>query len=171
MATATTSLERPLPHNVEAERSILGRDFYADNNAINAAIEKLKPEDFSHDHHRRIYQQMIALEGIAAGDRPHHPHRTIAAHPGELESVGGAAYVSPIDGRRTARYEPRALRAHRQRKSAPARPDPCDERDPAAGPRSGGDDADAILDRAESSIFQLAEDQVPRTWRTARCGH
>jgi replicative DNA helicase len=60
MATAGTSLERPLPHNVEAERSILGA-ILLDNNAINPAIEKLKPEDFFHDHHRRIYQQMIAL--------------------------------------------------------------------------------------------------------------
>ena len=60
MATASTSLERPMPHNVEAERSILGA-ILLDNNALNPAIEKLKPEDFFHDHHRRIYQQMIAL--------------------------------------------------------------------------------------------------------------
>ena len=60
MATASTSLERPMPHNVEAERSILGA-ILLDNNAINPAIEKLKPEDFFHDHHRRIYAQMIAL--------------------------------------------------------------------------------------------------------------
>ncbi len=60
MATASTSLERPMPHNVEAERSILGA-ILLDNNSINAAIEKLKPEDFFHDHHRRIYQQMITL--------------------------------------------------------------------------------------------------------------
>ena len=38
MATASTSLERPLPHNVEAERSILGA-ILLDNNAINATIE------------------------------------------------------------------------------------------------------------------------------------
>ena len=43
-----------MPHNVEAERSILGA-ILLDNNAINPAIEKLKPEDFFHDHHRRIY--------------------------------------------------------------------------------------------------------------------
>ena len=60
MATPGTALERPLPHNVEAERSILGA-ILLDNNAINAAIEKLKPEDFFHDHHRRIYNQMIIL--------------------------------------------------------------------------------------------------------------
>src|ERR1039458_6716126 len=60
MATPITSLERPLPQNLEAERSILGA-ILLDNNALNAAVEKLKPEDFFHDHHRRIYQQMITL--------------------------------------------------------------------------------------------------------------
>ncbi len=44
MATETT-LERPLPQNLEAERSVLGA-ILLDNHALNAAIEKLKPEDF-----------------------------------------------------------------------------------------------------------------------------
>ena len=60
MASPTTSLERPMPQNMEAERSILGA-ILLDNNALNAAVEILKPEDFFHDHHRRIYQQMIGL--------------------------------------------------------------------------------------------------------------
>ena len=72
MATATTSLERPLPHNVEAERSILGA-ILLDNNALNPAIEKLKAEDFFHDHHRRIFQQMVAL-GESQQDRSRHAH-------------------------------------------------------------------------------------------------
>lgn len=43
MAEAT--LERPLPQNLEAERSVLGA-ILLDNHALNTAIEKLKPEDF-----------------------------------------------------------------------------------------------------------------------------
>src|ERR1035438_1680755 len=94
MATASRSLERPLPHNVEAERSILGA-ILLDNNAINPAIEKLKPEDFFHDHHRRIYQQMIALgetqQAIDLVTLTEQLQRS-----GELESVGGAAYISQL---------------------------------------------------------------------------
>ena len=35
------TLERPLPHNLEAERSMLGA-ILLDNHALNAAIEKLR---------------------------------------------------------------------------------------------------------------------------------
>src|ERR1700688_412341 len=94
MATASTSLERPLPHNVEAERSILGA-ILLDNNAINPAIEKLKPEDFFHDHHRRIYLQMIALgETQQAIDLVTLTEQLQRSN--ELESVGGAAYISQL---------------------------------------------------------------------------
>src|ERR1700693_2406476 len=157
MATASTSLERPMPQNVEAERSILGA-ILLDNNAINAAIEKLKPEDFFHDHHRRIYQQMIALgemqQAIDLVTLTEQLQRT-----GELESVGGAAYVSQLmDGvphitnvEHYARIvkEKALLRGlihatHAIQQQA----------------LEAEDDADAILDRAESTIFQLAEDRV-----------
>ena len=60
MAAAQTILEKPLPNNLDAERSVLGA-ILLDNNALNAAIENLRPEDFFHDHHRRIFTQMISL--------------------------------------------------------------------------------------------------------------
>ncbi len=55
-----TTLEKPLPNNLDAERSILGA-ILLDNNALNAAIEALKPEDFFLDQHRRVFNQMISL--------------------------------------------------------------------------------------------------------------
>src|ERR1700719_2027516 len=157
MATASTSLERPLPHNVEAERSILGA-ILLDNNAINPAIEKLKPEDFFHDHHRRIYQQMIVLgetqQAIDLVTLTEQLQRS-----GELESVGGAAYVSQLmDGvphitnvEHYARIvkEKSLLRGLIHATSAIQQQ-----------ALEAEDDADAILDRAESTIFQLAEDRV-----------
>jgi len=157
MATATSSLERPMPHNVEAERSILGA-ILLDNNAINAAIEKLKPEDFFHDHHRRIYQQMITLgEAQQAIDLVTLTEQLQRG--GELEAVGGAAYVSQLmDGvphitnvEHYARIvkEKSLLRGLIHATSAIQQQ-----------ALEAEEDADAILDRAESSIFQLAEDRV-----------
>src|SRR6266404_1867855 len=55
-----STLEKPLPNNLDAERSVLGA-VILDNNALNAAIENLKPEDFFLDQHRRVFTQMIAL--------------------------------------------------------------------------------------------------------------
>ena len=54
------AIERPLPQNLDAERSVLGA-ILLDNHALNMAVEKLRPEDFFLDQHRRIFNQMIAL--------------------------------------------------------------------------------------------------------------
>src|SRR6202048_2900486 len=55
-----STLEKPLPNHLDAERSVLGA-VILDNNALNAAIENLKPDDFFLDQHRRVFTQMIAL--------------------------------------------------------------------------------------------------------------
>src|SRR5713226_2898247 len=87
-------LERPLPQNLDAERSVLGA-ILVDNHAINAAIEKLRPEDFFHDHHRRIFQQMMALhesqQAIDLVTLTEELHRH-----GELEASGGASYLAQL---------------------------------------------------------------------------
>lgn len=55
-----SNLERPLPQNLEAERSILGA-ILLDNHMLNMAVEKLRSEDFFLDQHRRIFERMITL--------------------------------------------------------------------------------------------------------------
>src|ERR1700721_2952363 len=92
MATADTSIERPLPHNLEAERSILGA-VLLDNHSLNAAVEKLRSEDFFLPQHRQIFQRMIQL---AEHQQPIDLATLMAdlARRGELDSPGGAGYVS-----------------------------------------------------------------------------
>src|SRR3989442_2059945 len=53
-------LEKPLPNNLDAERSVLGA-ILLDNNALNPAIEHLRPDDFFMDQHKRVFTQMISL--------------------------------------------------------------------------------------------------------------
>lgn len=48
------------PQSVEAEEAVLG-GILLDNEAINTAIEKLRPEDFYRGTHRAIFQAMVAL--------------------------------------------------------------------------------------------------------------
>src|SRR5215472_14319837 len=91
---AETALERPLPQNVDAERSVLGA-ILIENHALNAAIEKLKPEDFFSDAHRRIFSCMIqlgeaqqAIDLVTLTDQ--------LQRKGELEPAGGAAYISQL---------------------------------------------------------------------------
>ena len=56
MPETTTVAERTLPHNLEAERSVLGA-ILIQNDAYNRAVELLRPEDFYRDAHRRIFEQ------------------------------------------------------------------------------------------------------------------
>src|SRR5260221_11410184 len=57
---AESALERALPNNLDAERSILGA-ILLDNHALNAAIESLKRDAFFIPQHRNIFTRMIAL--------------------------------------------------------------------------------------------------------------
>lgn len=93
---AKTELERPLPQNVEAERSVLGA-ILLDNATLDVAAAKLKPADFFHDHHRRIYESMIRMN---AGERRlpiDLVSLTDVLHAtGELQSAGGPSYIAQL---------------------------------------------------------------------------
>ena len=152
-----TTLERPLPQNLEAERSILGA-VLLDNHALNAAVQVLRSEDFFLSQHRHIFERMVQLgEKQQAID-------TITlmedlARRGELEAAGGVAYLSQLaDGLPRVTNVDHYARIVKEKSilrglihSTAA----IQEQAFAAG-----DDADVILDRAESTIFQLAEDRV-----------
>jgi hypothetical protein len=54
------SLEKVLPNNLEAERSILGA-VLLDDKAVLTVFELLKPQDFYLDSNRRIFEKMHLL--------------------------------------------------------------------------------------------------------------
>src|ERR1700741_1408628 len=156
MAT-DTSLERPLPNNLDAERSILGA-ILLDNHALNTAIENVRPEDFFLDQHRRVYTQMIALgesqQAIDLVTLTEELHRR-----GELEAAGGAPYLSALaDGMpRVSNIEhyARIVKEKALLRNLIHATHNIQQR-----AFEGEDGADAVLDNAESSIFALAEDRV-----------
>ncbi len=152
-----STLERPLPNNLEAERSILGA-ILLDNNALNTAIEALKAEDFFLMQHRHVFQQMIALgeaqQAIDLVTLTEELHRV-----GELEAAGGAPYLaSLIDG--VARVSNVEHYARIVKEKAMLRNLIHATHNIQQRAFEGEEGADAILDGAESSIFALAEDRV-----------
>src|SRR5579883_2805102 len=154
---AETALERPLPQNLDAERSVLGA-ILIDNHALNTAIEKLKPEDFFHDAHRRIFNQMIQLgesqQGIDLITLSDQLRRK-----GELEAAGGAAYIAQlIDGAyriSNLDHYPRIIKEKSLLRNLIHATDSIKQT-----ALDAEEDADSLLDRAESSIFQIAEDRI-----------
>jgi len=157
MASTDTSIERPLPHNLEAERSILGA-VLLDNHSLNAAVEKLRSEDFFLPQHRHIFERMIqlaekqqAIDIVTLMDD--------LARRGDLDSAGGVAYLSQLaDGL------PRATNVEHYARIVKEKAVLRNLAFSAAAIQeqalAGGDDADVILDRAESTIFQIAEDRI-----------
>jgi replicative DNA helicase len=152
-----TTIERPLPSNLEAERSILGA-ILLDNHALNAAIEKIRSEDFFLSQHRQIFERMIQLgEKQQAIDVV--TLMEDLSRRGELEAAGGIAYLSQLaDGLprvTNVEHYARIVKEKAVLRSLIFSASAIQEQALAAG-----DDADVILDRAESVIFQLAEDRV-----------
>ncbi len=156
MANETT-LERPLPQNLDAERSVLGA-ILIDNHALNTAIEKLKPEDFFQNQHQMIFAQMIELgesqQAIDLVTLSEQMHRK-----GQLEAAGGAAYIAQLmDGVPRVGHLEHYARIVKEKSLLRHLIHATHEIQQTA--MEADEDPDAILDRAESSIFQLAEDRV-----------
>ena len=111
--------ERSLPHNLEAERCVLGA-VLIHNDAFNQAAQLIDAHDFFRDAHRRVFDKMVDLnergEVIDLVTLKDELERS-----GDLDGVGGPAYIAGlVDG--VPRSNPRrVLRPHRQGKSdAPA---------------------------------------------------
>ena len=96
-------MDRTLPHNLEAEKCVLGA-VLINNHAFNQASEVLTSDDFFRDAHRRIYEKMIALsERSEPIDLVTLKDELIRS--GDLDEVGGPAYIitrSPGGGARGA---------------------------------------------------------------------
>jgi len=89
-----TVLDRTLPHNLDAERSVLGA-IIVHNEAYDEASELVTPGDFYRDAHARIFSAItrlmarrIAVDFVILKEE--------LARVGELESVGGPSYISEL---------------------------------------------------------------------------
>lgn len=91
--------EKPLPQNIDAERSILGA-ILLDNHSLITLLKAFKPDvfhagDFFLDQHRRIYRRMlhlaerqIPIDLVTLSDSLYRD--------GELESAGGSPYLASL---------------------------------------------------------------------------
>ena len=82
------------PQNLEAEMSVLG-GILLENEALNRALEVLRPEDFYRDAHRKIFAALIGLS-----DRSE-PADLVTLNAqlkerGELDAVGGSSYLATL---------------------------------------------------------------------------
>ncbi len=155
--TAVAIAARTLPHNLEAERSVLGA-ILVHNDAFNSAIQVVTPADFYRDAHRRIFDKMVALnERNQAIDFVTLKEELSRA--GELDDVGGPAYVASLaDG------VPRATNieyyARIVKEKATLRNLIYAANKIVTNAYEAEQESDLILDEAESAIFSVADDRL-----------
>src|SRR5712671_6605454 len=149
--------ERTLPHNLEAERSVLGA-VLLHNDAFNLAAEVIDAGDFFRDAHRRIFDKMIKLS--ERGDAIDLVTlKEELSRSSDLDEVGGPAYISAlIDG------VPRSTNVEHYariiKEKATLRHLIFSANKILATAYAGEDEADLILDQAEHAIFAIADDKV-----------
>src|SRR3954447_16186586 len=149
--------ERTLPHNLEAEKSVLGA-VLINNEAFNNAIELIDARDFFRDAHRRIFDRMVALsERGDAIDLVTLKEELQRA--GELDEVGGPAYIASLaDGvPRSANVEHYARIV---KEKSTLRHLIHSANRILSEAYQAEDDADLILDGAEKAIFEIAEGRI-----------
>ena len=165
MPEEQTTKGRTLPHNLDAERSVLGA-ILLDNQAINPAAETLTPDDFYGEAHRLIFEAMVAL---SEDNSPIDPV-TLAEQlrrGDHIERAGGDQYLSSlVDGL------PRALNVGQYARIVK---DKSSLRNLISSANAiinsaltGEDETDEIIDQAERKIFEIAEDKVKRGFLSIR---
>jgi replicative DNA helicase len=149
--------ERTLPHNLDAEKSVLGAILLR-NDAINAAVEVLQPEDFYREAHQLLLEHMVQLsEKGAAIDLV-----TLAeslSRADALDKVGGPAYITRlVDGvPRSTNIE---YYAQIVKEKATLRRLITEAGKIASEAYDADRDASEILDEAERSIFSIADARI-----------
>jgi replicative DNA helicase len=157
VATETPAKDKTLPHNLDAERTVLGA-VLVDNQAFNSAAEILTRDDFYRESHRRIFEAMAVLteksqpiDLVTLKDE--------LARATALEAAGGASYLAGlVDG------VPRLTNVEHWSRIIKERAvlrnlihasnrivQSCYEAE---------EDAATLLDRAEKSIFDIAERRI-----------
>jgi len=149
--------ERTLPHNLEAERSVLGAVLIR-NDVLNHATELIDSIDFFREAHRLIFDKMIglsergqAIDLITLKDE--------LGRSGQLDAVGGAAYIaSLVDG------VPRALNVEHYariiKEKSTLRSLIHSANRILSTAYEGEQEADLQLDEAERAIFEIADDRL-----------
>ena len=149
------------PQNLEAEQSVLGAVFL-DNQAMAKAMELIVEENFYRTAHRKIYRAMLELS--ESGEVIDHITLTerLKAQ-GELEAVGGAAYLAElvqiVPSSANIRYHSKIVRD-----KALLRELLNTSTEVLTRGYEGTAPIDELLDFAERSVFSIAQGKLDRSF-------
>jgi replicative DNA helicase len=157
---ATIAIDRALPHNLEAERALLG-SVLLDNGALNVALEVLSKDDFFSESHRLIFEKMTEIS---------EKNRTIElvtlaeefSKEGLLEKIGGAAYLAALtDGVPVGSTASVMEYSRIVKEKSVIRRLINASNNVISRCLEATDDPETLIDLAQSQIFEIAEQKVP----------
>jgi len=159
-------LRRVPPQNLEAEQSVLGA-ILLDNEAINAALEVLLPEDFYQERHRILFRAMtelsdhnVPIDAITLTDALAGKHL--------LEQIGGPSYIAELAAVvPTAAHTTHYARIVREKAVLRTLGSIATE---IAGSsyETPGANVDQFLDEAEHKIFEISERRIRPSFSSMR---
>ncbi len=151
--------EKAFPHNLEAERVLLG-SILLDNGALNVALTSMTKDDFFSEAHRVTFEKMVNLS---------EKNRTIdlvtlaeeLSREGLLEKVGGAAYLASLmDGVPAGNYSIVSEYSRIIREKSLIRRLITASNNVISRCLEGIDDPETLIDQAQSQILEIAEQKV-----------
>jgi replicative DNA helicase len=158
-------LERLTPQNIEAEQSFLG-SLLLDKDAIIKVADLLSPEDFYLDKHRRIFLAMVDLyrrnepiDLLSLGNRLQEKN--------ELESIGGRAELIGLTNAVPTASHIVHYGEIVQKKSTLRRLLQAASDITALGYEQA-EDVEALLDQAESKLFNVSQKFLKRSFTPIR---
>ena len=147
--------QKRIPHNLEAERAVLGACLL-DAAALDAVREKLAAEDFYAPAHREIFACVCRL---CDQDSPCDPITLGEAlrQEGDLERIGGLAYLSglldAVPAPSAAPYYAGIVQENSRMRSLMAALNAV-----LSGVQEGGMSANELLEMAEKSVFDISQE-------------
>ena len=153
----TAAPDRTLPHNLEAEKCVLGA-VLIHNEAFDQAAELIDVEDFFRDAHRRIFDKMVGLSErgevidlVTLKDE--------LGRSGDLDEVGGPAYIAGlVDGVPRSTNVEHYARIVKEKSTLRSLIFSANKI--LATAYEAEADADLQLDQAEKAIFEIAEGRI-----------
>lgn len=158
-----SSLERALPHNIEAEMAVLG-GMMISKDAIADVVEILRAEDFYRKAHATIYQVIYSLFGSGEPADPLLVSSELEKN-GTLNAIGGLPYLHSLvatvpNATNTAYY------AHIVREQALLRTlVETGTRIAQLGYTTEGADVEGLINMAQSEVYAITDKRVTADFR------
>ncbi len=151
------------PHDLEVEKAVLS-GLLLDNSAIHLVLTELKPEDFYHPSHKKLFRAMLALQDDNEPVDLHTLSDYLNARK-ELDGLGGPVFLAEIaDYEATAANVVQHARIVRDKSIKRGLISVASEIAEAGFDES--DRAQELLDFAESRIFELSQARSRQTFRS-----